>query len=146
MFPIVNCRPLQDSTEVQNVDAVIYCTGYQYAYPFLEGTGLITCHDMRVDPLWQHIFPPSVAPTLAFVGLAWKSIRNQQFELQVCCTCHACVHSSCTQHCAMQHGMARRSMHSTAQRRSAQSSISSWLLLLLPHPRPFVLVSSFVYL
>ena len=46
--------------------------------------GLVTSHDMRVDPLWQHIFPPSVAPTLAFVGLAWKSIRNQQFELQVC--------------------------------------------------------------
>lgn len=77
---------LQDSTQVQNIDAVIYCTGYQYSYPFLEGTGLITSHDMRVDPLWQHIFPPSVAPILAFVGLAWKSIRNQQFELQVPCT------------------------------------------------------------
>lgn len=77
---------LQDSTQIQSIDAVIYCTGYQYAYPFLEGTGLITSHDMRVDPLWQHIFPPSVGPTLAFVGLAWKSVRNQQFELQVCCT------------------------------------------------------------
>ena len=77
---------LQDNTQVQSIDAVIYCTGYQYAYPFLDGTGLITSHDMRVDPLWQHIFPPSVAPTLAFVGLAWKSIRNQQFELQVRCT------------------------------------------------------------
>lgn len=72
----------QDGTRIHNIDAVIYCTGYQYAYPFLEGTGLVTSHDMRVDPLWQHIFPPSVAPTLAFIGLAWKSIRNQQFELQ----------------------------------------------------------------
>ncbi|KAL0020530.1 hypothetical protein WJX79_005454 [Trebouxia sp. C0005] len=72
----------QDGTQIANIDAVIYCTGYQYAYPFLEGTGLVTSHDMRVDPLWQHIFPPNVAPTLAFVGLIWKSLRNPQFELQ----------------------------------------------------------------
>lgn len=74
---------MQDGTQIANIDAVIYCTGYQYAYPFLEGTGLVTSHDMRVDPLWQHIFPPNVAPTLAFVGLIWKSLRNPQFELQV---------------------------------------------------------------
>ncbi|DBA97633.1 TPA: Flavin-containing monooxygenase FMO GS-OX5 [Trebouxia sp. C0006] len=72
----------QDGTQIANIDAVIYCTGYQYAYPFLEGTGLVTSHDMRVDPLWQHIFPPNVAPTLSFVGLIWKSLRNPQFELQ----------------------------------------------------------------
>ncbi len=74
---------MQDGTQIANIDAVIYCTGYQYAYPFLEGTGLVTSHDMRVDPLWQHIFPPNVAPTLSFVGLIWKSLRNPQFELQV---------------------------------------------------------------
>ncbi|KAL0040488.1 hypothetical protein WJX77_008534 [Trebouxia sp. C0004] len=72
----------QDGTQIANIDAVVYCTGYQYAYPFLEGTGLVTSHDMRVDPLWQHIFPPNVAPTLSFVGLIWKSLRNPQFELQ----------------------------------------------------------------
>ena len=80
----------QDGTQIQHVDSVIYCTGYQYAYPFLEGTGLVTSHDMRVDPLWQHIFPPAVAPTLAFVGLVWKSIRNQQFEIQVRNVSQAC--------------------------------------------------------
>lgn len=74
---------MQDGRQIPNIDAVLYCTGYQYAYPFLEGTGLVTSHDMRVDPLWQHIFPPAVAPTLAFVGLIWKSLRNPQFELQV---------------------------------------------------------------
>ena len=75
---------LQDGSQIPNIDAVIYCTGYQYAYPFLEGTDIVTCHDMRVTPLWQHIFPPSVAPTLAFIGLLWKSLRNPQFELQAC--------------------------------------------------------------
>jgi hypothetical protein len=74
---------MQDGTCIANIDAVVYCTGYQYAYPFLEGTSLVTSYDMRVDPLWQHIFPPNVAPTLSFVGLIWKSLRNPQFELQV---------------------------------------------------------------
>lgn len=27
---------------VDPVDAVVYCTGYKYTYPFLEHTGLIT--------------------------------------------------------------------------------------------------------
>jgi hypothetical protein len=26
---------------IQNVDAVVYCTGYKYNYPFLNNTGLI---------------------------------------------------------------------------------------------------------
>ncbi len=38
---------------------------------------------MRVHPLYQHIFPPDTAPTLAFIGLLWKSLRNPQFEYQV---------------------------------------------------------------
>ena len=77
------CLVLQDGTELDHIDAIIYCTGYQYAYPFLKGTNLIKSQDMRVDPLWMHIFPPSVAPSLAFVGLLWKSLRNWQFQLQV---------------------------------------------------------------
>lgn len=70
--------------------------------------------DMRVHPLYKHVFVPSgmapnpsplhrsahskvleyvnvrvllcaaVAPTLALIGLLWKSLRNPQFELQVC--------------------------------------------------------------
>lgn len=77
------CLLIQDGAELDHIDAIIYCTGYQYAYPFLKGTNLIKSQDMRVDPLWMHIFPPSVAPSLAFVGLLWKSLRNWQFQLQV---------------------------------------------------------------
>ncbi|EIE23106.1 FAD/NAD(P)-binding domain-containing protein [Coccomyxa subellipsoidea C-169] len=66
----------------EGVDAVVYCTGYRYSYPFLERTGLISTDDNRVTPLYRHIFVPSVAPTLAFIGLLWKSLRNSQFELQ----------------------------------------------------------------
>ncbi|BDA50060.1 Flavin-containing monooxygenase FMO GS-OX3 [Coccomyxa sp. Obi] len=66
----------------ENVDVVVYCTGYKYKYPFLESTGLISTDDNRVTPLFRHIFVPSVAPTLAFIGLLWKALRNFQFELQ----------------------------------------------------------------
>lgn len=94
-FIIALCtlRLMQDGAQLPGIDAVIYCTGYQYAYPFLKGTGLITSHDMRVGPLWNHIFPPSVAPTLAFIGLAWKSLRNPQFELQVSNTQYCTINS-----------------------------------------------------
>lgn len=36
----------------------------------------------RVSPLYQHIFPPSAAPTLSFVGLPWKVVPFAQYELQ----------------------------------------------------------------
>ena len=29
------------------------------------------------------VWLPAEAPTLAFIGLTWKSLRNPQFELQV---------------------------------------------------------------
>lgn len=38
--------------------------------------------DMRVAPLFKHVFPPVAAPSLAFIGLLFKSLRNTQFELQ----------------------------------------------------------------
>lgn len=38
--------------------------------------------DMRVAPLFKHVFPPAAAPSLAFIGLLFKSLRNTQFELQ----------------------------------------------------------------
>jgi len=45
-------------------------------------TAARTAGDGRVAPLFKHVFPPAAAPSLAFIGLLWKSIRNTQFELQ----------------------------------------------------------------
>jgi hypothetical protein len=36
----------------------------------------------RVSRLYQHVFPPNVAPTLSFVGLPWKVVPFAQYELQ----------------------------------------------------------------
>lgn len=32
----------------------------------------MSVEDNRVGPLYQHVFPPALAPTLSFVGLNWK--------------------------------------------------------------------------
>ena len=48
-----------------------------------------------MHPLYKHIFVPAVAPSLALIGLLWKSLRNPQFELQVlsdpCASCPTCL-------------------------------------------------------
>jgi len=44
---------------VAQLDAVIYCTGYEYYFPFLdlEALGLSTAQQ-HVAPLYQHLFAP----------------------------------------------------------------------------------------
>eukprot|EP00884_Botryococcus_braunii_P004154 jgi/Botrbrau1/1373/Bobra.0063s0080.3 len=81
-FPEEGGALLADGRVLHDVDVVLYCTGYNYTYPFLKESGIVTTGRMRVAPLWKHIFVPGYAPTLAFIGLLQKSIRNSQFELQ----------------------------------------------------------------
>jgi cation diffusion facilitator CzcD-associated flavoprotein CzcO len=49
-----------------DADAVIYCTGYNVSFPFLE-RGVVDVVDNRVD-LFHQVFPPDV-PGLMFIGL-----------------------------------------------------------------------------
>ena len=42
----------------------------------------VSAEDNAVGPLYEHVFPPSVAPSLSFVGLPWKVVPFPQFELQ----------------------------------------------------------------
>ncbi|CAA7387804.1 unnamed protein product [Spirodela intermedia] len=65
-------------------DAVIYCTGYSYSLPFLDGGGFVGVEGDgdRVGPLFEHTFPPSLAPSLSFVGIPRKVIGFPFFEAQ----------------------------------------------------------------
>ncbi|KAF0927804.1 hypothetical protein E2562_036224 [Oryza meyeriana var. granulata] len=63
-------------------DTVIYCTGYSYSFPFLETEGKVTVDDNRVGPLFEHVFPPALAPSLSFVGIPAKVILPRFFEAQ----------------------------------------------------------------
>ncbi|XP_078448105.1 flavin-containing monooxygenase FMO GS-OX-like 4 isoform X2 [Wolffia australiana] len=62
----------QDGTSVR-ADVILHCTGYKYHFPFLETEKVVTVEDNRVGPLYKHVFPPSLAPWLSFIGLPWKS-------------------------------------------------------------------------
>jgi hypothetical protein len=53
-------------------DTVIYCTGYLYSFPFLDTGGVVTVDDNRVGPLFEHTFPPALAPSLSFVGIPMR--------------------------------------------------------------------------
>ncbi|XAR50006.1 hypothetical protein NMG60_11004209 [Bertholletia excelsa] len=63
-------------------DTVIYCTGYSYSFPFLDTKGILVVDDDRVGPLYEHTFPPSLAPSLSFVGVPRKLIGFPFFESQ----------------------------------------------------------------
>ncbi|KAJ0980203.1 hypothetical protein J5N97_008458 [Dioscorea zingiberensis] len=62
-------------------DSIIYCTGYSYSFPFLDTKGIVVDDD-RVGPLYEHTFPPSLAPNLSFVGIPRKLIGFPFFESQ----------------------------------------------------------------
>ncbi|KAF3783522.1 hypothetical protein EJ110_NYTH32333 [Nymphaea thermarum] len=55
---------------------------YKYYFPFLETNGVVTVDDNRVGPLYKHVFPPSLAPSLSFIGIPWKILPFPMFELQ----------------------------------------------------------------
>ncbi|XP_047311670.1 flavin-containing monooxygenase FMO GS-OX-like 9 [Impatiens glandulifera] len=63
-------------------DTIIYCTGYSYSFPFLDTKGIVMVDDDRVGPLYEHTFPPSLAPSLSFVGIPRKIIGFPFFESQ----------------------------------------------------------------
>ncbi|CAM0870975.1 unnamed protein product [Alopecurus aequalis] len=63
-------------------DAVIYCTGFRYSYPFLDTGGAVALEDEVVGPLFEHVFPPSLAPSLSFVGVPRKILIPWFFEVQ----------------------------------------------------------------
>ncbi|GLJ12945.1 hypothetical protein SUGI_0201290 [Cryptomeria japonica] len=71
----------QDGSSVI-ADSIIHCTGYSYSFPFLDTKGIVTVDDDRVGPLYEHIFPPLLAPSLSFVGIPRKIIAFPFFESQ----------------------------------------------------------------
>eukprot|EP00850_Spirogloea_muscicola_P006626 SM000031S11635 [mRNA] locus=s31:903983:905475:- [translate_table: standard] len=65
-----------------HADVILHCTGYLYSLPFLDVHGAVEVADNCVTPVYQHVFPPSFAPTLSFVGLPWKVVPFLLCEMQ----------------------------------------------------------------
>ncbi|XP_072854360.2 flavin-containing monooxygenase 5 [Pogona vitticeps] len=58
----------EDGSREENVDVVIFATGYSYSFPFIEN-GVIKTRNNHI-PLYKFVFPPHLEkPTLAIIGL-----------------------------------------------------------------------------
>ncbi|NWS57823.1 FMO5 monooxygenase, partial [Chunga burmeisteri] len=56
----------EDGTR-EDIDAVVFATGYSFSFPFLEGYVKVVENQI---PLYKFVFPPDLEkPTLAFIGL-----------------------------------------------------------------------------
>ncbi|XP_075012757.1 flavin-containing monooxygenase 5-like isoform X2 [Calonectris borealis] len=56
----------EDGTR-EDIDAVVFATGYSFSFPFLEGCVKVVKNQI---PLYKFMFPPNLEkPTLAFIGL-----------------------------------------------------------------------------
>ncbi|KAK1364543.1 Flavin-containing monooxygenase [Heracleum sosnowskyi] len=63
-------------------DIIFHCTGYRYNFPFLQTNNTVTVEDNRVGPLYKHVFPPELAPTLSFIGIPFGITGFPTMELQ----------------------------------------------------------------
>jgi len=71
---------LRDGTLLQDIDIVLFCTGYDYAFPFLA-PGIVEVEENWVHPLFRDLIPPA-HPTIAFIGLPLKIVPFPLFEMQ----------------------------------------------------------------
>lgn len=72
----------QDGYSIE-ANVILHCTGYKFHFPFLKMNNIVRADDNRVGPLYKHVFPPLLAPRLAFVGLTYnQGVLFRMFELQ----------------------------------------------------------------
>ncbi|KAL9598689.1 MAG: hypothetical protein Q9219_004358, partial [cf. Caloplaca sp. 3 TL-2023] len=71
-----------DGKVESNIDAIVFCTGYYYSFPFLSSLypSLVVTGE-RVENTYKHIFYIN-HPSLAFVGLPYKIIPFRTCEGQ----------------------------------------------------------------
>eukprot|EP00736_Rhodelphis_marinus_P014327 Rmarinus@m.13776 len=72
---------LCDNRRITAVDAMVFCTGYHYVFPFLRHDTGINIHERVVRPLYRHLFHIDT-PTLSFIGLPWRVVPFPLFDYQ----------------------------------------------------------------
>lgn len=63
------------------VDTIIYCTGFNYSFPFLSTDCGISVDDNHVQHLYKHIVNIKY-PTMAFIGLTYLILVQDMVSLQ----------------------------------------------------------------
>lgn len=66
------------------IDVVIFCTGYEYEFPFLNDQSNVelSTSQRRVTPLYQQLWHAQV-PTLSFIGIPHSVVPFPLFKLQM---------------------------------------------------------------
>lgn len=76
---------LTNGEDIENVDTLLFCTGYDYRFPFLEAAGTgsppVEIGDNWIYPLYLDLIAAR-AGTLAFIGLGNRIVPFPQYELQ----------------------------------------------------------------
>ncbi|XP_068203421.1 senecionine N-oxygenase-like isoform X2 [Palaemon carinicauda] len=65
------------------VDVILYCTGYEYKFPFLSDSCGIHVENSQVKPLYKHIINAHY-PTMGFIGLPSRVVVFPLVYYQVC--------------------------------------------------------------
>lgn len=66
-----------DGTSVDDVDVVLFATGYEFSFPFLPGVKPV---NGRIPGLYQHVFS-TCDPTLAFLGMVRNYSHDRIYRL-----------------------------------------------------------------
>ncbi|KAK7076844.1 hypothetical protein SK128_011554 [Halocaridina rubra] len=72
---------LSDGTFVE-ADVILYCTGYEYSFPFLTEECGITVEENIVKPLYKHVIHTTY-PSMAFIGIPFQICPFPLFDFQV---------------------------------------------------------------
>ena len=70
-----------DDGQQRKVDTIVFCTGYNISFPFLNNDCNIQVSNNRVTHLYKHIFNTKY-PTLSFVGLCFRFCVFPHFSVQ----------------------------------------------------------------
>ncbi|GKY97061.1 hypothetical protein MPSEU_000664700 [Mayamaea pseudoterrestris] len=73
----------QDCNESVSFDTIIFCTGYEYQFPFINAASNLplTLGGRRVAPLFEQLWH-AMEPNVAFLGLPHSVLPFPMFELQ----------------------------------------------------------------
>lgn len=64
-------------------DAILFCTGYRYSFPFLHRSCGVTVDENHIQPLYKHMIHIE-KPSMCFIGIPFNVCAFQMFDLQVC--------------------------------------------------------------
>ncbi len=74
---------LNDGSELTGVDVLLFCTGYEFTFPFLSPRCNVRVNcNRQISPLFKHLLHCE-RPTMAFVGLPIKICPFPLFDVQV---------------------------------------------------------------